>query len=973
MGYGNYRNSYDDNEYDKNGSDYQNSPRESKKSGGRSARRVAAAAIAALLVITASFVWDRVVTLRIHCDFINTCRRGTPFMTRLSIALGADVNSRSASGNPALMLAAQDNQNPEVISALIKAGADVNAQNGGWTALHSAVYFNPNPEITALLVKNGADVNANSDGWTPLLLAAERAEDRQVIDALVDAGADVNARDKSNWTALMIAVRHNKKTGAAIALIERGADVNASIDGWTPLAFAAKYSDNPRIIASLIENGADANARIGGWTPLALAVRNENPRAPDVIAALLKGGANLDMRNKNMGTAREIALRQSANPGVITALSIDVNERDAIERNSLAQAAESNVHPEMFYALAERGADVNARDFMGNTPLIIAAGDNENPDVLFALIKIGADVNAVNNYGYTPLIAAIQRYNNYGAPSDYDEEIENSGDDSRGHYERQKEEAVKERKRIASIVKRLLAEGADPNVGTDENGLSAIFIALYNGSDPDVILALADHGAKTNIKCGYWDGALDAALSLNRGHEIVSALIYAGGDTDWRDRSPGGNRATILQRAIRDGSPPDVIWTLARASNIEARDKRGNTALMTAARRGKKTDAEVVSHLIKLRADVNATDAAGRSVLQIAEDAECSAEVLELLKQSGAKREPDVSEADEKFLSLCRRGAAPDIASAIKSGANTNAMDRTGRTALMEVVAGMDVESASLLARSGANVNARDNAGDPVIMFAVSRPSGDGGAAMIDALAKNGADINARDVDGNTPLFRADPSGVDIISALIGNGADVNATNANGVPLLSSIFLNSRKAFPETISLLIKNGADPNARDEDERTPLLAATRVNGDARNVAALISGGADVNARDNRGRTALHNAARSDANGETLALLIKSGANLNAQTDEGLTPLMEAANPSTFNGDVMMALIDAGADVNAQDKRGRTALIIAAPRLADDKSHKALLAAGADASIKDNRGRTAADYNKDLEVSPQTTKGD
>ncbi|MCH2145261.1 MAG: ankyrin repeat domain-containing protein, partial [Phycisphaerales bacterium] len=87
-----------------------------------------------------------------------------------------DVNVRARGEDDwtPLMHAASRNPRPEVITALISAGADVNARDHfGGTALMSAAVGNPNPEIFTTLIKAGADVTArDEDGWTPLMFAA---------------------------------------------------------------------------------------------------------------------------------------------------------------------------------------------------------------------------------------------------------------------------------------------------------------------------------------------------------------------------------------------------------------------------------------------------------------------------------------------------------------------------------------------------------------------------------------------------------------------------------------------------------------------------------------------------------------------------------------------------------------------------------------------------------------------------------
>ena len=56
------------------------------------------------------------------------------------------------------------NQNPEVITELIKAGAKINDRaNNGWTPLMHAAQSNQNPEVISELIKAGAKIDDRND------------------------------------------------------------------------------------------------------------------------------------------------------------------------------------------------------------------------------------------------------------------------------------------------------------------------------------------------------------------------------------------------------------------------------------------------------------------------------------------------------------------------------------------------------------------------------------------------------------------------------------------------------------------------------------------------------------------------------------------------------------------------------------------------------------------------------------------
>src|SRR5271157_3521270 len=90
-------------------------------------------AIAVLAVLTAASAYAQTI------DFFALVKTGTPQEVQAAINKGADVNAlANANANKTpLMFAANDNPHPEVITVLLKAGANLEARSSayGWTAL----------------------------------------------------------------------------------------------------------------------------------------------------------------------------------------------------------------------------------------------------------------------------------------------------------------------------------------------------------------------------------------------------------------------------------------------------------------------------------------------------------------------------------------------------------------------------------------------------------------------------------------------------------------------------------------------------------------------------------------------------------------------------------------------------------------------------------------------------------------------
>ena len=123
---------------------------------------------------------------------------------------------------PVLMWAASVTNNPEIISALLSRGVDVNEREIDFnaTALSAAAYQNTNSAIIDELVMHGAEVNITLGilKKSPLLLAAE-LNNSKVTERLLFHGADPDYTDAHGRTAYIQAVKSENK--AVIAIYEK--------------------------------------------------------------------------------------------------------------------------------------------------------------------------------------------------------------------------------------------------------------------------------------------------------------------------------------------------------------------------------------------------------------------------------------------------------------------------------------------------------------------------------------------------------------------------------------------------------------------------------------------------------------------------------------------------------------------------------------------------------------------------------
>jgi ankyrin repeat protein len=417
-------------------------------------------------------------------------------------------------------------QDRTAVSSFLNQKVDVNAaQPDGATALHWAAHWD-DLETATLLLRAGANVNAANDlGVTPLLVACTNAS-APMVERLLAAGANPNAVPSTGESPLMTAARTGN-AAAVKALIAHRAQVNAKepTRGQTALMWAVAHR-HPEVVRALIEGGADVHAR-----------SNTSPRAYQTGSRYV--------------AYDDVRFVVTVEEGGYTPLLFASRSGDAVSAALLVAA----------------GANVNDPAPSGTTPLVVAAHSGHG-ELAALLLEKGADPHA-SGAGYTALHAAVLR-----------------GD--------------------VTLAKALLMRGANPNAalarGTpvrrysadfafsaDLIGATPFWLAARYG-DTDTMRALADGGADTRFTMPDGTTALIAAVAASSG--------FGSGDRRERYLSP----VQIAERNEREDERVTLEaakLALALGANVNHANKAGDTALHLAAAQGLAT-------VVRLLADAGA-------------------------------------------------------------------------------------------------------------------------------------------------------------------------------------------------------------------------------------------------------------------------------------------------------------------------------------------------------------------------------
>ena len=230
----------------------------------------------------------------------------------------------------------------------------------------------------------------------------------------------------------------------------------------------------------------------------------------------------------------------------------------------------------------------------------------------------------------------------------------------------------------------------------------------------------------------------------------------------------------------------------------------------------------------------------------------------------------------------------------------------------------------TLLHAGGADVDAAQVDGMTALHWAAYHDDADTAGLLVRA----GAGVNVANRYGVSPLSLAATNGnAGLVSLLLDAGADPDAALRGGETVLMTA---ARTGSLAAVTALLAAGADPNAREARDQTALMWAA-AEGHTSIVEALIAGGADVQASLRSGFTPLFFAVRGGHVDATRTLL-DAGVDVNAEltrikdgpdravnnatyrpVDDGMSPLLLAVRNGHF--ELAVDLIKAGADPNDQ----------------------------------------------------------
>jgi len=373
--------------------------------------------------------------------------------------------------------------------------------------------------------------------------------------------------------------------------------------------------------------------------------------------------------------------------------------------------------------LIEKEVDINKQDVKGRTVLMNAAAKG-HVDVARLLIDKGANINAQDKNGVTALMLASV----YGGDIRLAEKVFSI---LMNYYWEDLEYGLPAMKGNLDMVKLLLQYKADVNL-QDHKGKTALTVAVTT-HNIDIAKELLHNNADANLT--FTVELINLKGSVVRCLKGITPLIatcYFG-------------YLEMAKVLLGHGADPNIKSEMDSPAYSEI--------FMATERKRRKEYSEIAKLLIKSGMDMKMT-----------------------LYKKGTPLIRAADEGETELVDLC-----------LQYGADINAQDEDGVTALMKAAEDLDKEHMEIvrsLIDNNADLEIQDNDKQTALMYACNRPA----VGKVKLLLKHGALVDVKDKNGRTALMNtaADAVGfkeqerTEVVKALIENGANINLQDNDG-------------------------------------------------------------------------------------------------------------------------------------------------------------------------------------------------